>query len=35
MKNVFRKLFGLIIKFFNKMVNQEAERVTEIYRQIF
>jgi hypothetical protein len=34
MKNIFKKLFGSIANFFNRMANQEAERAIEIYRQI-
>ncbi|MEI6831721.1 MAG: hypothetical protein WCK61_03345 [Candidatus Omnitrophota bacterium] len=35
MKNIFKKLFGSIVNFFNRMVDQEAERAIEIYRQIY
>jgi len=34
MKNIFKKIFGSIANFFNRMANQEAERAVEIYRQI-
>jgi len=34
MRNIYKKLFGPIANFFNRMVSQEAERSIEIYRQI-
>ena len=35
MKNIFKKLLDPIANFFNRMADQEAERVIEMYRQIF
>jgi hypothetical protein len=34
MRNIFKKLFGPVVNFFNRIVTQEAERDLEIYRQI-
>lgn len=35
MKRVFRKIINSIINFFNRMADQEAERVIGYYSQIF
>jgi hypothetical protein len=34
MKKIFRKIINLIKNFFNRMADQEAERLIELYRQI-
>ncbi|MDP2923485.1 MAG: hypothetical protein Q8O30_07190 [Candidatus Omnitrophota bacterium] len=35
MKKLLKKIIGLIANFFNRAVDQEAERVIEMYQQIF
>jgi hypothetical protein len=35
MKNMLKKIFSPIANFFNRIADQEAERVIEMYRQIF
>ena len=35
MKRVFKTIINLIDNFFNRMANQEAERVIGFYSQIF
>jgi hypothetical protein len=35
MKKVFKKIISVIKNFFNKMADQEAERVIDLYSQIF
>jgi len=34
MKKIFKKIISAIKNFFNRMADQEAERVIELYRQI-
>lgn len=35
MKKLLKNIIGSIANFFNRMTDQEAERVIELYRQVF